>query len=97
MTFAKIAGTGSYLPERILTNAELESMVDTTDDWIVARTGIKERHIAAEGEFTSDLASQAARNAIESAGINAAEIDLIIVATTTPDKIFPSVATMVQN
>jgi 3-oxoacyl-[acyl-carrier-protein] synthase-3 len=97
MTFAKIAGTGSYLPKRILTNAELESMVDTTDDWIVARTGIKERHIAAEGEFTSDLASQAARNAIESAGINAAEIDLIIVATTTPDKIFPSVATMVQH
>ncbi len=97
MTFAKIAGTGSYLPERILTNAELESMVDTTDEWIVARTGIKERHIAAEGEFTSDLASQAARNAIESAGINSAEIDLIIVATTTPDKIFPSVATMVQH
>lgn len=97
MTFAKIAGTGSYLPKRILTNAELESMVDTTDEWIVARTGIKERHIAAEGEFTSDLASQAARNAIESAGINAAEIDLIIVATTTPDKIFPSVATMVQH
>ena len=97
MTFAKIAGTGSYLPKRILTNAELESMVDTTDEWIVARTGIKERHIAAEGEFTSDLACQAARNAIESAGINAADIDLIIVATTTPDKIFPSVATMVQN
>lgn len=97
MTFAKIAGTGSYLPKKILTNAELESMVDTTDDWIVARTGIKERHIAADGEFTSDLASQAARNAIESAGINAAEIDLIIVATTTPDKIFPSVATMVQH
>jgi 3-oxoacyl-[acyl-carrier-protein] synthase-3 len=97
MTFAKITGTGSYLPKRILTNAELESMVDTTDEWIVSRTGIKERHIAAEGEFTSDLASQAARNAIESAGINAAEIDLIIVATTTPDKIFPSVATMVQH
>lgn len=97
MTFAKIAGTGSYLPKRILTNAELESMVETTDEWIVARTGIKERHIAAEGEFTSDLACQAARHAIESAGINAAEIDLIIVATTTPDKIFPSVATMVQN
>lgn len=97
MTFAKIVGTGSYLPKKILTNAELESMVDTTDEWIVARTGIKERHIAAEGEFTSDLACQAARNAIESAGINAADIDLIIVATTTPDKIFPSVATMVQN
>jgi 3-oxoacyl-[acyl-carrier-protein] synthase-3 len=97
MTFAKITGTGSYLPKRILTNAELDSMVRTTDEGIVSRTGIKERHIAAEGEFTSDLASQAARNAIESAGINAAEIDLIIVATTTPDKIFPSVATMVQH
>jgi 3-oxoacyl-[acyl-carrier-protein] synthase-3 len=97
MIFAKIAGTGSYLPNKILTNAELESMVDTTDDWIVARTGIKERHIAADGEFTSDLAVSAARNAIESAGITAADIDLIIVATTTPDKIFPSVATMVQR
>lgn len=97
MIFAKIAGTGSYLPNKILTNAELESMVDTTDDWIVARTGIKERHIAAEGEFTSDLACNAAKNAIESAGITAADIDLIIVATTTPDKIFPSVATMVQR
>jgi len=97
MIFAKIAGTGSYLPQKILTNAELESMVDTTDDWIVARTGIKERHIAADGEFTSDLACHAAKNAIESAGIAAADIDLIIVATTTPDKIFPSVATMVQR
>jgi 3-oxoacyl-[acyl-carrier-protein] synthase-3 len=97
MIFTKIAGTGSYLPNKILTNAELESMVDTTDDWIVARTGIKERHIAAEGEFTSDLAFNAAKNAIESAGISAADIDLIIVATTTPDKIFPSVATMTQR
>ena len=97
MIFAKIAGTGSYLPQKILTNAELESMVDTTDDWIVARTGIKERHIAADGEFTSDLACNAAKNAIESTGIAAADIDLIIVATTTPDKIFPSVATMVQR
>ncbi|NOT15309.1 MAG: ketoacyl-ACP synthase III [Methylotenera sp.] len=97
MIFAKIAGTGSYLPDRILTNAELESMVETSDEWIVARTGIKERHIAAEGEFTSDLALNAAKNAIESAGISSSEIDLIIVATTTPDKVFPSVATMVQR
>jgi len=97
MIFSRISGTGSYLPEKILTNAELESMVDTTDEWIVARTGIKERHIAAKGEFTSDLATNAAKNAIASAGINASEIDLIIVATTTPDKIFPSVATMVQR
>ncbi|OYY03976.1 MAG: 3-oxoacyl-ACP synthase, partial [Mehylophilales bacterium 35-46-6] len=97
MIYSRISGTGSYLPSKILTNAELESMVDTTDDWIVARTGIKERHIAAEGEFTSDLACNAAKSAIESAGVDAAKIDLIIVATTTPDKIFPSVATMVQR
>lgn len=97
MTFSRISGTGSYLPNKILTNAELEKMVDTTDDWIVARTGIKERHIAAEGEFTSDLALNASRNAIESAGVNAKDIDLIIVATTTPDKIFPSVATILQR
>ncbi len=97
MIFSRISGTGSYLPSRILTNAELESMVDTSDEWIVARTGIKERHIAAKDEFTSDLAVNAARQAIASAGISAADIDLIIVATTTPDKIFPSVATMVQR
>jgi len=97
MIFSRIAGTGSYLPSKILTNAELERMVDTTDEWIVARTGIKERHIAAPDEFTSDLACHAAKNAIASANINPADIDLIIVATTTPDKIFPSVATMVQR
>lgn len=97
MIFSRISGTGSYLPNKILTNAELESMVDTTDEWIVARTGIKERHIAADGEFTSDLARSAAKSAIESASIDAAKIDLIIIATTTPDKIFPSVATMVQR
>jgi 3-oxoacyl-[acyl-carrier-protein] synthase-3 len=97
MIFSRISGTGSYLPNKILTNAELESMVDTTDEWIVARTGIKERHIAADGEFTSDLACSAAKSAIESASIDAAKIDLIIIATTTPDKIFPSVATMVQR
>lgn len=97
MIFSRISGTGSYLPSRILTNAELESMVDTSDEWIVARTGIKERHIAATDEFTSDLAVNAAKQAIASAGISASDIDLIIVATTTPDKIFPSVATMVQR
>ncbi len=97
MIFSRISGTGSYLPSRILTNAELESMVDTSDDWIVARTGIKERHIAAENEFTSDLAVKAAQQAIASANISASDIDLIIVATTTPDKVFPSVATMVQR
>lgn len=97
MIFSRISGTGSYLPSKILTNADLERMVETTDEWIVARTGIKERHIAADDEFTSDLACHAAKNAITSAGISAADIDLIIVATTTPDKIFPSVATMVQR
>ena len=96
MIYARIAGTGSYLPPTILTNADLEKLVDTTDEWIFARTGIKQRHRVTD-ERTSDLATQAARNAIEAAGIQAQEIDLIIVATTTPDKIFPSVATMVQR
>jgi len=96
MIYARIAGTGSYLPPTILTNADLEKMVDTTDEWIFARTGIKQRHRVTD-ERTSDLATNAARNAIEAAGIQAQEIDLIIVATTTPDKIFPSVATMVQR
>lgn len=97
MTFSRIAGTGSYLPSKVLTNADLERMVDTTDEWIVARTGIRERHIAAEGELTSDLALQASLKAIESAGIRVAEIDLILVATTTSDKIFPSTACILQN
>ena len=97
MIFARIAGTGSYLPEKILTNADLESMVDTTDEWIFTRTGIRERHIVADGQFTSDLATEAAKNAIAAAGITAEDIDLIVVATTTPDKVFPSVATMVQR
>ncbi len=93
---AIIAGTGSYLPERILTNAELEKMVDTTDEWIFQRSGIKERHIAAEGEFTSDMAIKAARKALEAANISADQIDGIIVATTTPDTTFPAVAVKVQ-
>lgn len=97
MTFSRIAGTGSYLPSKVLTNADLERMVDTTDEWIVARTGIRERHIAAEGELTSDLALQASLKAIESAGIQVGEIDLILVATTTSDKIFPSTACILQN
>jgi len=97
MTHSRIAGTGSYLPENILTNKALESMVDTTDEWIFSRTGIRERHIAASDEFTSDLATKAAHRAIESAGITVDQIDLILVATTTPDKIFPSVASIVQR
>ena len=94
---SKIAGTGSYLPAKILSNKDLETMIDTTDEWIFTRTGIRERHIAATDEFTSDLAFEAAKKAITAANINAADIDLIIIATTTPDKIFPSVATMVQR
>ena len=96
-TSSRIAGTGSYLPKKILSNADLEKMIDTTDEWIFSRTGIRERRIAAKSEHTSDLALEAAKNAIASAGIDANQIDLIVIATTTPDKIFPSVATMVQR
>lgn len=94
--YAKITGTGSYLPHHILTNADLAKRIDTTDEWIVERTGIRERHIAGEGELTSDLALKAAERAIEAAGIEAGEIDLILVATTTADRVFPSVACIVQ-
>ena len=94
--YSRIAGTGSYLPEKILTNADLEKMVDTDDQWIRERTGIEERHIAAEGELTSDLATQAARAALDAAGLQANDIDLLLVATTTPDLIFPSTACSVQ-
>ena len=96
MTHARIVGTGSYLPDRILSNADLEKMVETSDQWIVERTGIRERHIAAENQVTSDLALEAAKKAIEAAGIDAQAIDLIIVATTTPDRIFPSTACILQ-
>lgn len=96
MIYARIAGTGSYLPPNILTNADLEKMVDTTNEWIFSRTGIKQRHKVTD-ELTSDLATRAAENAIAAAGLQPQDIDLIIVATTTPDKIFPSVATMVQR
>ncbi len=92
-----IIGTGSYVPERVLSNAELEKLVDTTDEWITSRTGIKERRIAAEGESTSDLAAKAALAAMENAGITAEQIDLIIVATITPDMFFPSTACFVQT
>ena len=92
-----IAGTGSYLPERVMTNKDLESIVDTTDEWITSRTGIKSRHIAAEGESTSDLATAAAKNALDNAGINATDIDLIIVATITPDTLTPATACYVQH
>ena len=92
-----IIGTGSYVPERVLTNADLEKTVETSDEWIVTRTGIKERRIAADDEYTSDMASHAARQAIEQAGIEPNEIDLIIVATVTPDMFFPSTACFVQQ
>ena len=97
MSYARILATGSYLPEKALTNHDLEKIVDTTDEWITDRTGIKKRHIAAEGQTTCDLAEAAARDAIETANIKATDIDLIIVATTTPDRIFPSTACLLQE
>lgn len=92
-----VLGCGSYLPERILTNAELAQKVDTSDEWIVQRTGIQQRHIAAEGEFTSHLAIKAAKAALANAGIDAQSIDLIVLATSTPDNTFPATAVAVQN
>lgn len=97
MRYSKIIGTGSYLPSKVLTNYDLEKIVDTSHDWIVSRSGIVERHIAADDELTSDLALHASRRAIETAGIRADEIDLVIVATTSPDKIFPSTACILQD
>ena len=91
-----IRGTGAYLPSRILTNDDLAKMVDTSDSWIQERTGIKQRHIAAEGELTSDLATAAAREALANAGLAASDVDLIVLATTTPDQTFPATATAVQ-
>ena len=95
--YARITGTGSYLPEKVLTNHDLEKMVETSDQWIRERTGIEKRHIAAPGETTCDLAEKAARRAMEAAGKSAADIDLIIVATTTPDRVFPSTACLLQQ
>jgi 3-oxoacyl-[acyl-carrier-protein] synthase-3 len=92
-----VTGTGSYLPERVVSNAELAETVDTSDEWIVERSGIRQRHIAADGEFTSDLAVAAARAALKAAWREASEIDLIIVATATPDQTFPATATTVQE
>ena len=96
MSYARIIGTGGYLPERIMSNHDLEKLVDTSDQWIRERTGIEQRHIAAAGETTVDLAEKASRLAIEAAGIDASEIDLIVLATSTPDKIFPSSACILQ-
>lgn len=97
MTYARIAATGGYLPERIMTNREFEEFIDTTDEWIRSRSGIESRHIAADGETTSDMSVAAAERALESSDIDPAEIDLIVVATTTPDKVFPSTACIVQR
>ena len=96
MIHSRILGTGSYLPERIVTNSELEALVDTTDEWIQERTGIRERHIVAEDESTVDLAERAARSALEAACKSPEDIDLVIVGTTTPDKIYPATACRLQ-
>lgn len=97
MKYSRIIGTGGYLPEKILTNKDLERMVDTSDDWITDRTGIKKRHIATERETTCDLGEQAARIAMAAAGVGSEDIDLVIVATTTPNQVFPSTACLLQQ
>jgi 3-oxoacyl-[acyl-carrier-protein] synthase-3 len=95
--YSRITGTGGYLPEKVITNHDLEKMVETSDQWITERTGIKKRHIAVEGQTTCDLAEHAARDAMAAAGVSARDIDLIIVATTTPDRVFPSTACLLQQ
>ena len=95
--YSRIIGTGGYLPEKVLTNRDLESRIDTTDEWIYTRTGIRQRHIAADHEKTSDLALEASRRALEAAAITAADLDLIVVATTTSDMVFPSTACILQS
>jgi 3-oxoacyl-[acyl-carrier-protein] synthase-3 len=97
LIYSRIAGTGSYLPEKIITNQDLEKMVDTTDEWIRTRTGIERRHVAADGETTVDLAEHAARRALEAAGIAPSEVDFIAFGTTTPDLIFPNCGTLLQQ
>ena len=92
-----VRGFGTALPKRVLTNRELESMVDTSDEWIVQRTGIRQRYIAGEGETTASLGEAAAREALDRAGLTAADIDLIIVATSTPDNTFPATAVNIQD
>jgi 3-oxoacyl-[acyl-carrier-protein] synthase III len=97
MTFSRIGGTGRYLPERVLTNADMEKIVDTTDEWIRTRTGIEERHVATDDEQTSDLCVNAAKIAMADAGVDPQDIDLIVIGTTSPDLLFPNVATIVQH
>ena len=95
--YSRIAGTGSYLPENIVTNADIEKLVDTSDEWIRSRTGISQRHVAVDGETTTDLAEHAARRAMVAAGVGPGDIDLICVGTTTPDLLFPNVGTLLQH
>lgn len=95
-TYSRIVGTGSYLPVRSVSNAELQTTIETSDEWIVSRTGIESRHVAADGEMTSDLAFQACQRAMQAAGITADEVDLIVCATTTPDMVMPSTACLLQ-
>jgi len=95
--YARIAGTGSYLPEKVVTNADLEALVETSDEWIASRTGIRQRHVAAEGQTTGDLAFEAALRALDAAGLKGSDIELIVVGTTTPDLIFPSTACLLQH
>lgn len=97
MTFTTILGTGSYLPQRVVSNAELARRVDTSDEWIRSRTGIRERHVAAENESTCDMAEQAARQALDAAGLEPGSVDLVIIATSTPDLIYPSTACLLQQ
>ncbi|MBV8974892.1 MAG: 3-oxoacyl-ACP synthase, partial [Sinobacteraceae bacterium] len=97
MIYSRVAGTGSYLPKKIITNHDLEKMVDTTDEWIRTRTGIERRHIAADGETTVDLAEHAARQALAAAGVSPAEVDFIAFGTTTPDLVFPNCGTLLQK
>ena len=97
MIYSNITGTGGYLPEKVVTNADLEKIVDTTDEWITSRTGIKKRHLVVDGETTCDLAEKAALKAMDAAGLTKDDIDLIIVATTTADRVFPSTACLLQD
>ncbi|MES2404221.1 MAG: beta-ketoacyl-ACP synthase III [Pseudomonadota bacterium] len=97
MKYARILATGSALPERIVTNADLEKMVDTSDEWIRTRTGIRERRVAADGETTGDLALRAAQQALQDAGVKASDLDMVILGTTTPDLVFPATACLIQN
>ncbi|HXE66342.1 MAG TPA: beta-ketoacyl-ACP synthase III [Rhodanobacteraceae bacterium] len=97
MTYARILATGSALPERVVTNADLEKIVDTSDEWIRTRTGIRERRVAADGETTGDLAFRAAQQALQDAGVKASDLDMVILGTTTPDLVFPATACLIQN